>query len=391
MNTKEWLAKLIAFDSTSKQSNVLLINELAEWLKRHEVNCHIISGPDNKANLFATIPAQGNQEQGGIILSGHTDTVPVMGQIWDSDPFVAIERDGKIYGRGACDMKGFLAVVLGLLPEFKKLKLQKPIHLAFTADEEIGCLGAPFLLDYIKKLGIQPEACIVGEPSSMLPIVGYKGRQVFHCQVKGYAAHSSLTNRGCNAIVYASRLITYIHAIAEKLKNDGPFDNDFDLPYTSLTTNIISGGQANNIIPNNCEFIFEMRYLPEFSVETIRSQIENYINTELLPDMRQTYPKAEVYLDLISSAPAFSAHENEGIASILRVITGVKRRFKVSYSTEAALFQRAHIPTIICGPGNIEQAHQANEFITLDQLDICEKVIRNIINFFCLAPKINES
>ena len=195
----------------------------------------------------------------GILLSGHTDVVPVAGQNWNTDPFVATEKDGKIYGRGSCDMKGFIAVLLALVPEFKKLHLLKPIHFSFTYDEEIGCIGVSYLLDHLKKTGIQPEGCIVGEPSNMQPITGEKTRHVYHCQVQGLASHASLPNRGCNAIEYASKLIWYIHKIADHLKENGPFDKDFDVPFTTITTNIVSGGTATNIIPGLCEFIFEVQ------------------------------------------------------------------------------------------------------------------------------------
>ncbi|RUQ94596.1 acetylornithine deacetylase [Legionella septentrionalis] len=383
MDTKQWLSKLISFDTTSRNSNLSLIESIATWFDENGVPSHIIPGNDSsKANLFATLPNHEGKEQGGIVLSGHTDTVPVDGQIWHTDPFSAVVKDNKIYGRGASDMKGFIAVMLALLPELKPIKLHKPVHFSFTCDEEIGCLGAPHVLSYLKQANIQPEACIIGEPSSMLPIVGYKGRQVYHIQIKGLSAHSSLTNRGCNAIEYGSRLICYIRDLADFLRKEGPFDADFDVPFTSITTNIVSGGHASNVIPANCEFMVEMRYLPQFSVETVRSQMQNYINETLLPEMRQTYPGAEVYLNLISDAPGFTAHENALITTLLRHVTGINKRMKVSYSTEAGIFQRANIPTIICGPGSIEQAHQADEFITLEQLAICEKVLRNTIKLY---------
>ncbi|WP_133127292.1 acetylornithine deacetylase [Legionella nagasakiensis] len=385
MDALQWLTSLISFDTTSRNTNLPLIEVIEAWCARYHIASQIILGSTkNKANLFATLPTINGERQGGIILSGHTDVVPVDGQVWNTDPFVATERHGKIYGRGTCDMKGFLAVILALLPEFKTLKLKKPVHVAFTCDEEVGCLGVPYLLEHIKNTEIHPEACIVGEPSGMRPIVGYKGRQVYHCQIKGLAAHSSLTLQGCNAIEYASRLICYIKNIAEHLKKKGPFDNDFDVEFTTITTNIISGGEANNIIPGNCEFIFEIRYIPETSLENLRSQIENHINDTLLPEMQRVYPEAAIYLDLISDAPGFTALEDEPITRLVRIITGERARFKVSYSTEAGLFQRAHIPTLICGPGEIEQAHRPNEYVTKEQLKICEHVLRNVIYFFCL-------
>jgi acetylornithine deacetylase len=385
MDTLQWLAKLINFNTVSSSSNMQLIEAIDAWLKPQGIKTHITHGTSElKGNLFATIPAHNGGVQGGIILSGHTDVVPVAGQVWDTDPFVATEKDGKIFGRGACDMKGFIAVILALVPEFKKLKLLKPIHFALTYDEEVGCIGVDYLLEHLKELGIQPEGCIVGEPSCMRPIIGEKARQVYHCQVKGLPSHSSLAPLGCNAIEYASRLICYINKLAHHLKEKGPFDPDFDFPFTTVTTNLISGGSATNIIPGNCEFVFEVRYLPQFLTENFRSQIENYINDELLPAMKKTYSDAAIYLDRVSDASGFTAMEDTKITRIVRAVTGIKERFKVSYSTEASIFQDAHIPTIICGPGDIEQAHRPNEFISIEQLKLCENVLRNVINFFCL-------
>lgn len=385
MDTLDWLKKLIGFNTISSNSNMLLIEAIEEWFKRQGIASHIIYGSTkDKANLLATIPAANNQTHGGILLSGHTDVVPVAGQLWDTDPFIAIEKDAKIYGRGACDMKGFIAVLLALVPEFKKLKLLKPIHLAFTFDEEVGCIGADFLVAYIQKLGIQPEGCIVGEPSSMRPIVGEKARQVYHCQVQGLPAHSSLAGEGCNAIEYASRLISYINKLSQHMKEKGPFDKDFDYPYTTISTNVISGGIASNVIPGTCEFIFDIRCLPQFLSENFRSQVINYIHNELLPEMKKYNPNAAIYFDRVSDGRGFEATENAKITQIVRAVTGIKERFKVSYSTEAGIFQDAHIPTVICGPGNIEQAHRPNEFVTLEQLKLCEHILRNTVQFFCV-------
>jgi acetylornithine deacetylase len=388
MNTHQWIEKLISIDTSSNSSNLELIETIASWFKLHDVSFDIISSSDeSKANLFATIASKDEQINGGIIFAGHTDTVPVAGQIWQTDPFVATEKNGKIYGRGACDMKGFIAVLLALVPKLKKLALLKPIHFAFTYDEEVGCIGVDFLLDHIKKLGIAPEGCIVGEPSNMRPIIGEKSRRVYHCQIQGWSAHSSLAAKGCNAIEYASRLICYVHKLANYLKEKGPFDYDFDYPFTTVSTNIVSGGIAYNVIPGTCEFILEIRYLPQFPLENFRSQIENYINKELLPEMKKNYSEAAIYLEEISDASGFVALENAPLIRLVRSITGVKDRLKVSYSTEAGIYQDANIPTVVCGPGHIDQAHQPNEFISKEQLIICENVIKNIVNLFCLDLK----
>ncbi|BCA94449.1 acetylornithine deacetylase [Legionella antarctica] len=385
MNTVQWLTRLISYNTVSSNSNRPLIEAVDDWFKSHDIDSYIIPGPsEGKVNLFATIPASDGQIEGGLLLSGHTDVVPVVGQIWNSDPFVATEYDGKIYGRGACDMKGFLAVLLALAPEFKKSKLLKPIHYSFTCDEEIGCLGVDYLVDYLQKIGIHPEGCIVGEPSSMRPIVGEKARVLYYCQIQGKSVHSSLAAYGCNAIEYASRLICYINRIARYVKENGPFDTAFDLPYTTITTNLIEGGTATNIIPGRCEFTLELRYISEFLLENFNNQIKNYINERLLPEMRKTYPDAVISFEKISDAPGFNAIEDSSIIRIVRAVTGIKSRFKVSYATESGIFQNARIPTLICGPGNIEQAHTPNEFITIEQLCLCEKVLHNVLHFFCM-------
>lgn len=392
MDTVEWLTQLIRFNTVSSNTNIPLIKAIDEWFKLNQIESHIIIGPtEDKANLFATIPAITGETNGGLLLSGHTDVVPVIGQKWDSDPFIAREHEGKIYGRGTSDMKGFVAVLLALLPDLKKLKLIKPVHFAFTSDEEIGCFGADCLVEFLQKAKIHPEGCIIGEPSSMQPIVGEKARRLYQCTVKGKAVHSSLASQGCNAIEYASRLIGYISTLARYTRDQGPFDEDFDVPFTTITTNLIHGGNAANIIPDTCQFIMELRYIKQFPVEDFSNQIKNYIDTELLPEMQENCPRAEIDIELIADAPGFNASENAAITRIVRAVTGVKKQAKVSYATESGIFQRMGIPSLICGPGDIEQAHTPNEFITIEQLHHCEKVLQNIIHLFCVdqGGKIN--
>lgn len=385
MNTLQWLEKLIRINTVSSNSNLALIEEIKSWFELHDIYYQIIPGAsEEKVNLLAGIPAGDGNLSGGLLLSGHTDVVPVTGQHWATDPFQPVQLDGKIYGRGACDMKGFLAVLLALAPEFKQLKLLKPILLAFTFDEEVGCIGVDYLIDFMQTNKIQPEGCIVGEPSSMRPVIGEKGRRLYHCQVVGKTVHSSLASVGCNAIEYASRLICYIHKLALHTQEHGPFDQDFDIPFTTITTNIVSGGIATNIVPGTCEFIVELRYVDEFPLLNFHQQIINYINEELLPLMRETYSEAAIYFDETSDSPGFKASEDYPINRILRTVTGIKERHKVSYSTEAGAYQNMRIPTVICGPGDIQQAHRPDEFISIAQLDLCEKVLKNVVHFFCV-------
>ena len=386
MNTLQWLEKLISFDTVSSNSNRPLIEEINKWFKLHQVHTQIIPGPsESKVNLLATIPAKNGDTQGGIILSGHSDVVPVLGQLWDTDPFTAVMDDnGRVYGRGTCDMKGFLAVLLALTPEFKTLNLAKPIHLAFTCDEEVGCIGVDYLVDYLQRNNIRPEGCIIGEPSGMRPIIGEKGRRLYHCQIQGKAVHSSLTPIGCNAVEFAARLINYIHKLAAHTQEHGPFDNAFDFPFTTISINLVSGGIATNIVPGTCEFIVELRYIDEFPIVNFYHQIINYIDSELVPQMKKSFLKAAIYFDETSDGSGFNASEDAHITRVVRTVTGVKERFKVSYSTEASAYQNAHIPTLICGPGDIQQAHSVNEYITVEQLGLCEKVLKNVIHFFCV-------
>ncbi len=384
MDSLHWLKKLISINTVSSNSNLPFIEEIKGWFALHDISYQLIPGADdNKVNLLAIIPAQNGDISGGLLFSGHTDVVPITGQSWSTDPFTAVLHDGKVYGRGSADMKGFLAVMLALAPEFKKINLLKPLYFAFTFDEEIGCIGVDYLVEYLQKNQIQPAGCIVGEPSSMCPIVGEKKRRLYHCQVVGKAVHSSLAPFGCNAIEYASRLICYIKELALHTQQHGPFDSGYDVPFTTITTNLVSGGSATNIVPGTCEFIVELRYLHEFPILNFHHQIIDYINKELVPLMKQTYQDAVIHFDEYSDSRGFNASEDSEFNRIVRTVTGIKERYKVSYSTEAEAYQNMQIPTVICGPGDIHQAHTPDEFICIDQLDLCEKVLKNIVHFFC--------
>lgn len=377
MKTIEWIKKLVSFDTTSRNSNLALIHVIADWFQTHNISVrltHDISG--KKANLFATLPAQDGTVNGGIVLSGHTDVVPVDGQQWDTDPFVAVQKNERIYGRGTSDMKSFIAVILALLPDFLKTKLREPLHFAFSYDEEVGCLGAPLLITDFQQQGIQPRACIVGEPTEMRPVIAHKGINVFHCRVHGKAAHSSLTTKGCNAIEYAARLICHIRDLADELRLKGPQDEFYDVPFTSMTTNTIHGGTASNIIPEFCEFSFEFRNLPLMQPQDLIAKMEVYIRDHLLPKMKQETMDADIELDFKGSVPGLEGDEKSAIIALARALTHESKKLKVSYATEGGLFQQAGIPTIICGPGNIEQAHRPNEFVMLEQLQKCEAFLR---------------
>lgn len=371
MNFQQWLSKLIGFDTTSSNSNLELINTISDWFAHFKIPTQLTyDATGKKANLFATLPAKDGSTQHGLLLSGHTDTVPVTGQTWNTDPFQVVQIQDRFYGRGTCDMKGFLAAVLSLIPEWQRSPLKRPLHFAFSYDEEIGCRGVPLLITDFKKRGIQPDFCIVGEPTLMLPVTAHKGINVYRCKVQGQAVHSSLTPQGSNAIEYAARLIVYLRELAEHYKSTGPFDTLYDVPYTTMTTNLIQGGNAINTLPAHCEFIYEFRNLPETQPSAIESQINDYIEKKLLPKMHQEYTSATIDLEKIAAVPGLLAIEHNFIQQ-LRELCQDQTVHKVSYATEAGFFQQAHIPTLICGPGSIEQAHKANEYVSLEQLDRC--------------------
>jgi acetylornithine deacetylase len=379
MDTRRWLETLVAFDTTSRNSNLALIETVRDWLKGVGVDARLVHNPgQTKANLFATLPAQDGGEQGGIVLSGHTDVVPVDGQVWTADPFVLQERDGRLYGRGACDMKGFIATALALVPEFLEMPRKKPLHLAFSFDEEVGCAGAPFMLADLRERGIRPDGCVVGEPTGMQVVVAHKGINLYRCRVHGKAAHSSLTPHGCNAIEYAARLICHIRDVADAYKARGPYDTFYDVPFSTMTTNLIQGGIAVNTIPDACEFSYEFRNLPGIAPGDIQREVQRYVDEVLLPRMRAEFPEARIELEAGPAAPGLEASEQAAITQLVRALTRDTATRKVAYGTEAGLFEGIGIPTVVCGPGHIAQAHKPDEFVALDQLSACEAFLRRV-------------
>lgn len=375
MDKEAWLEKLVSFDTTSCNTNLPLIKYVGEWFSLLKIPFNLTYDvTKTKANLFATLPASDGSLNGGVILSGHTDVVPVTGQTWDSDPFTVIKKDGRIYGRGTCDMKGFLAVALALIPEFQTMHRKHPVHFAFSYDEEVGCLGAPVMIADFQKRGIHPAACIVGEPTSMVPVIAHKGINSFKCCVHGLNAHSSLPNKACNAIEHGAKLVTWLRDYAGRLKN-GSKDDLYDVPYTTLNSNMITGGIAINTIPSDLELKFEFRNLPEDNPDQIVQAIQEYIEEHLVPEMKKEFPEAKVELEMLNSVPSFQTAESKELLEI----ASEGDTTKVSYATEAGLFQRANIPTIVCGPGRIMEAHKANEYVTLEQLDKCEAFLRKVV------------
>jgi acetylornithine deacetylase len=380
MNTINRLSRLIAFDTTSRHSNLALIHDCADYLESLGLKPWLSHNADqSKANLFATIAAADGNTEGGLILSGHTDVVPTDGQAWQSDPYRADIREGRLYGRGSADMKGFIAAVLAAAPAMVQAELKRPLHIALSYDEEIGCLGAPVMIAELQKRGLTPEHCIVGEPTSMRMVVAHKGIHTFRCAVHGKAAHSSLTPQGVNAIEYAAKLLVFINELAGRLKARYDTDPDYDVPFSTLSVNTIAGGIAGNIVPQLCEFEFDYRNLPHMSPADITAPIEAHIREVLQPQMQAVDAACRIDMRHGENVPAMPEAEAALLHDLITQLVQDSSRLKVAYATEGGQFQQAGIATVICGPGNIEQAHKADEFVELAQLARCDAFLHKLI------------
>jgi acetylornithine deacetylase len=377
-DTIEILGQLVGFDTTSRDSNLPLIDYVRGRLERLGIASELVASEDgHKANLYATLGPRG---VGGILISGHTDTVPVDGQDWHGDPFRLHAADGRLYGRGTADMKGFLAVVLALLPEAVGRELRIPVHLAFSYDEEVGCLGVRRLIAALAGRPERPVLGIVGEPTQMRPIVGHKGKRSLRCHVEGRESHSSLVHRGVNAIEAAAELIARLKAIARRKRDMGPFDPDFEPPYTTINTGVIHGGTALNIVPKTCRFEFEFRLLPGENADALLAELEDFAARELLPEMRAVDPAAGIRFEELTRFPGLATAADAEVTQLVVALTGGNAIGKVSFGSEAGLYHEAGIPTVVCGPGSIEQAHKPDEFVTLDQLVLCERFLRRVFD-----------
>ena len=391
-NSIDWLTRLIAFDTVSRHSNLALIEDVQSYCDQLGLSVDLtFNDAKNKANLFVTVPAGANADEAnhGLVLSGHTDVVPVDGQAWTSEPFTATIRGDKLYGRGACDMKGFIACALTLLPKAVQLsnsgQLRRPLHLALSFDEEVGCLGAPLILADLKARGITPDYCIVGEPTNMAMVVAHKGIAVYRCRVHGKSAHSSLTVQGVNAISYASRLIGYVDDLADEISYRDDNDSLFDVPYSTLSVGTIQGGTATNIVPNLCEFTFDYRNLPHMTQDDILVPIQAKV-AELSAQMQARAPETGIDLMQEESVPAMTDNESAALQALIAALTGDDKRHKVAYATEGGQFTNSGIPTIICGPGSIEQAHKADEYVELIEIERCDSFLQRLLGS-CTADK----
>ena len=378
-NSIEILKKLVSFDTTSFKSNLDLIKFIENYLNDLNIKSELIyDETKNKANLFTTI---GPNLQGGIVLSGHTDVVPITKQNWTSDPFILTERDNKLFGRGSSDMKGFIAIVLSRVSTMVEKKLKKPIHLAFSYDEEIGCVGVHSLLDLIKKKSINPEFCIVGEPTSMEMVIGHKGKHAYDVKVDGLSCHSGQAPNGVNAINYASKLINYIEEINKEKSIKGPFDNDYEIPYSTLHTGLIKGGTILNIVPKLCQFEFEIRHLAEDDPLEIIQRIKQYTEELLIKEMHNISSTTNIEINEKINYPGLNISESISPVKQVKELLGKSSHKKVVFGTEGGLFKRElNLPTIICGPGSIDQAHKPDEFISIQQIEKGGTFIDKLIN-----------
>ncbi len=377
--TREMIDRLIAFDTTSALSNIALIDFVDDYLQSYGVATRRTSNEDgSKANLFATI---GPEIEGGVVLSGHTDVVPVAGQEWASDPFTVVEKDGQLFGRGTSDMKSFSAAALALVPDFLSRSLKKPIHLALSYDEEVGCLGVRSLIADLKANLPRPAMVIIGEPTSMRIVNGHKGIAVYETQITGQAAHSSQPHRGGNAIFAASMLIDFIRKMAEAKRANAVPDSGYEPPYTTFNVGVINGGTAQNIIAQNCNFFWEHRTLPGDDPAAILASYEDFVAETVLPKLREFAPDARIETKLRSSVPALMPEDDGAAEQLVRLLTGLNASEVVSFATEGGLFQEIGISTVMCGPGSIDQAHQPNEFIDIAQVEQCEAFMKKLADW----------
>jgi acetylornithine deacetylase len=366
---------LIAFDTTSRGSNLALIDYVQELLESAGARCRrTFDAGGIKANLFASF---GPDAPGGYVLSGHTDVVPVDGQDWSSDPFKPEIRGNKLFGRGACDMKGFIGVALSLLPEIARAKLTRPIHLALSYDEEVGCAGVRGLLADLKAANIHPALAIVGEPTQMKVVGAHKAGAVLHTHCRGREGHSSAPEKGANAVMMAGEFVKMLDDVWNELRADA--DPRFDPPHTTVQANMISGGSAVNILARDATVTWEYRALPDRDASKIVETVRARADATILPKYRARAPEAAFETTLHAAYPGLVMDEASPAVALAREVTGANRVEAVAYGTEAGHFQRAGIPAVICGPGSIEQAHKADEFVALPELTGCEAFLRKVI------------
>jgi len=383
----EMIERLIAVDTTSHRSNLPVIALLRAHFEALGADIAVTHDDEGrKCNLLASIgPKDGSGDGRGIVLSGHTDTVPVEGQVWSSDPFRLRHSGDRLVGRGVTDMKGFVAIAAALAPEFLRRGLREPVHFAFSYDEEVGCLGVPRLIADMKRRGIAPRACVVGEPTMMEVVRSHKGKIGCHVTVTGLAAHTGVPQIGVNAIEAAAEAIVCLTRIARRHRDEGPHAADFEAPpYTTIQHGLIGGGIAVNTVPSRCTFDFDIRYLPGVDPLAIIREVQDHVAAHVLPGMHAVSTDTGFTWELVPGAEALDTPLDDPVIALARrhARTDIVRR--VGFGTEAGHFQAAGIPTVVCGPGHIDQAHKADEFVTLEQVARCEAFLRSLMDEVCL-------
>lgn len=372
----EWIERLVAFDTTSSKSNLALIEDVEAYLAGFGVETFRVENDEGtKSNLYAVV---GPKVEGGVVLSGHTDVVPVEGQDWATDPWRVVEKDGRLYGRGVADMKSFSAIGLSLVPDMLKADLKRPLIFALSYDEEVGCLGAPRMIAEIADKAPAPSAVIVGEPTNMKVINGHKGIGSFRVHVTGYTTHSSQTDRGVSAVEAAARLITKIADMRAARARSADPASPFDPPYSTMTVNVAHGGTQLNIMAGEAMFEWDLRVVPGDSREDIIEEFTDYARG-LEAEMRVKSSACRIAIEQLTNAPSLAPVEDNPAADLAKAVTGHNSTDVVAYAAEAGQFQEAGFSTVICGPGSIDQAHQPNEFITLEQVRAGTVFLRRLI------------
>jgi acetylornithine deacetylase len=376
MNSEQILARLVAFDTTSTRSNLELIDFVRNLLEDHGIASQLVHNDEQTcANLYATI---GPDDRGGIMLSGHTDVVPTAGQDWHSDPYRMKTDDDRLFGRGCCDMKGFIASALAALPELTARPLQTPVHLAFSYDEEIGCVGARRLVAAMSGFEVRPRLGLIGEPTGMKLVLGHKGKVAYRVTVGGLSCHSAYIDQGVNAVEYAAELIAFIRAMNARAR-ERLSDPAYSVPHSTFHVGNIDGGTALNIVPRQCRFEFEIRNLPQQDLDTLVHEIRHYAEDTLLPEMRSRYPQSRIDFEEISSYPGLHTDPAAAVVARVRELNPLAEIGEnVSFGTEAGLFDGIGIECLVCGPGSIEQAHKPDEFVDREQLRHCDRMLEKL-------------
>ncbi|UWR96906.1 acetylornithine deacetylase [Phaeobacter inhibens] len=370
------LSDLIAYPTVSADSNLEMIAYLANRLEDCGARVDVMfDASGQKANLFATL---GPDIDGGIVLSGHSDVVPVTDQDWASDPFTMEERDGRLYGRGTCDMKGFIAATLAMAPEFAEQISRRPIHFAFTYDEEVGCIGAGHLVQALRERELKPRLALIGEPTSMRVVEGHKGCHEYSTRFQGLEGHGSDPGRGVNAVEYAARYVSRLLDLRGDLQQRTPPDSRFDPPWTTLNIGALNGGSAHNVIASKAQVDWEMRPVQPSDADHVKDTMARYCRDTLLPAMQAIYPEASIETEVVGEVAGLTPSTQNEARELMADLLGSNAAELVPFGTEAGLFQELGMDVVVCGPGSIAQAHKADEYLSLDQLSQCLNVLNRL-------------